>query len=114
METNWNIIQLKRKPNNDLVFEVTYVMNFKLEKKGDRHIGIVTLHGDPESPDFIPYEDLTKEIVLGWVQSELGQDEIDRIESEMQTRLQERIDREKNPPFKTGVPWEKRNLGLDI
>jgi hypothetical protein len=108
METNWKIANLKSKSDTGLVVEVTYIMNFKLEDKEDRHVGMITLNGDPTDPNYISYEDLTHEIVLGWVQSELGQTEIERIEAEAQTRLQERIDREKNPPYKTGLPWAKR------
>lgn len=105
METTWNIIQMKRKPSNGLVFEVTYVMNFKLENKEDRHIGMITLEGDPQSEGFIPYEELTKEIVLGWIQSEVGEEEIQRIQTDVERRLQERIDRENNPEFLQGIPW---------
>lgn len=106
METKWKILELKRKPDNGLVFEVTYVMNFKLENKEDRQIGVISLEGDPNSPDFVPYENLTEEIVLNWVQSEIGEVKISEIESSFQTRLQEKIDREKNPEFLTGKPWQ--------
>lgn len=106
METKWKILELKRKPDNGLVFEVTYVMNFKLENKEDRQIGVIRLEGDPNSPDFVPYENLTEEIVLNWVQSKIGEVKISEIESSFQTRLQEKIDREKNPEFLTGKPWQ--------
>lgn len=105
MQTNWNIIQMKRKPDNGLVFEVTYVMNFKLENKEDRHIGSVVLEGNPEDENFIPYEDLTKEIVLDWIQTELGEQEIQKIQTDMESRLQNRIDKENNPEFLQGIPW---------
>jgi hypothetical protein len=113
MTTDWKIANVKSKSDNGLVIEVTYIMNFKLEDKEDRHVGMVTLEGDPESPNFVPYEELTQEIVLGWIQNELGQTKIDEITSSMQTRLQERIDREKNPPFKTGLPWMKTSGQMD-
>lgn len=105
METNWKIIELKREPDNGLVFEVTYIMNFKLEDKEDRLVDIISLEGDTNSPDFVPYENLTEKIVLNWVQSEIGEVKINEIESSFQTRLQEKIDRENNPEFLTGKPW---------
>jgi hypothetical protein len=60
MTTTWNIVQLKRKPESGLVFEVTYIMNFEYETETDRHVGNVELEGDPNSPNFTPYEALTK------------------------------------------------------
>ena len=106
MTTNWQIAEIKRTPDTGLVIEVLYIMNFELEDKGDRHVGSITLTGDPTAPDFVPFENLTQEIVLGWVQAELGETKINEITTSAQTRLQERIDRENNPEFLTGMPWE--------
>jgi len=53
---------------------------------------------DPESPDFVAFEDLTEEIVLGWVQNALDTDA-------MEVSLQEKIDAQKNPATVAGVPW---------
>lgn len=105
METNWIICDTKRKPDTGLVFEVTYIINFKLENKEDRHVGFIELVGDANDPNFVPFSELTEELVLNWVQSEIGQEEITRIQTGIETRLQERIDREKNPEFLQGLPW---------
>lgn len=105
METNWNIVNIKRRPNDGLVIEVTYIMNFKLEGMEDRHVGMITLEGDPTDPNFIPFEELTQEIVLGWVQTELGESHITEIQTQMSTRLQQRLDEKNNPPFLQGLPW---------
>jgi hypothetical protein len=34
-------------------------MNFELENETDRHVGSVTLEGDPTSETLVPYEELT-------------------------------------------------------
>jgi len=109
MNTNWQIAQLKRIPATGLVIEVTYIMNFTLESVSDRKVGSITLSGSTDEPGFVPYEELTEQIVLGWVQSDLGQQYISDVESEMQTRLQERLNEINNPPFITGKPWEQNN-----
>ena len=106
MNTNWNIAQIKRIPSNGLVIEVTYIMNFTLEGETDRKVGSIELSGSTNDPNFIPYEDLTEQIVLNWVQNEIGASAITSIETEFQTRLQEKIDRKNNPPFLTGIPWD--------
>lgn len=106
MTTEWQVAQIKRKPDTGLVFEVTYIMNFELEDQKDRHVGLVELTGDPNSPDFISFENLTEEVVLNWVESKLGQTKIDEFTQNAETRLKKRIDREKNPEFLTGLPWQ--------
>jgi len=55
-------------------------------------------------PDFIPYANLTPEIVIGWVQNSLGADGIAYFENEVQSQ----IDAEETTtpaPTPTPVPW---------
>ena len=47
---------------------------------------------------YIPYEDLTQPIVVGWVQEALGKDTVE-------ASLQGQIDALKNPVQESGVPW---------
>ena len=108
MNTTTKIADLKRKPTTGLVFEVTYVMNFELEGETDRKVGTVEFEGNVNDPNFVPFEDLTEEIVLGWVTATLGEEQISTIETEFETRLQEIIDKKLNPEFLTGTPWSKK------
>ena len=108
MQTDWKIINTKRLPNNDLVTEVTYVIKFKLENEQDRHISFVKLEGDINDSNFIPYEDLTEAKVLDWVKSKIGEEKITELETSFSNRLQEKIDRVKNPEFLTGIPWQNK------
>jgi hypothetical protein len=107
MKTVWKIADAKRSPQNGLVFEVVYVINFSLEEKEDRHVGFAKFEGDPLSPSFVPFEKLTEEIVIGWVKEKLGDTEINRIIAEAQARIEDRIQKEKNPEFINGLPWNK-------
>lgn len=53
---------------------------------------------------FVPYEDLTNDIVIGWIQSELGVDGVNNLEA----CIQGQIDSQINPPVvpvKTPLPW---------
>lgn len=110
METNWKILNLKRKPSSGLVIEVTYVMNFKLQDESDRKIGVIELEGDENDPNFVPFEELTEEIVLDWVKSNLGEEKIEEIESKHQSIMEDRIYKKSNPEFLQGLPWDKSNL----
>jgi hypothetical protein len=53
---------------------------------------------------FIPYEDLTEAVVIGWIQTDLGVDGVDNIYA----CIQGQIDSEINPPVvpqNTPLPW---------
>jgi hypothetical protein len=53
---------------------------------------------------FVPYEDLTEAIVIGWIQDELGPDGVSNIEA----CIQGQIDSQINPPVvpqNTPLPW---------
>lgn len=105
MTTTWNIVDVKRKPDTGLVFEVIYIMNFNHLEKEDRHVGMVQLEGDPTSDSFISFDQLTEETVLQWVKTNIGEEEITRITSKTKTRIEERVQRENNPEFLQGLPW---------
>ena len=54
--------------------------------------------------NFTPYEDLTNEIVIGWIQAELGVDGVSNLEA----CIQGQIDSQINPPVvpqNTPLPW---------
>jgi hypothetical protein len=47
---------------------------------------------------YIPYQDLTEAIVVGWVQNALGKDTVE-------ASLQGQIDAQINPVQESGLPW---------
>lgn len=108
METNWKILNTKRKPDNGLVVKVNYVINFKLENQEDRLVSSVDLIDNEIGDSFIPYEDLTEEILLNWVKEKLGEEKILELENNFENRLQEKIDRHNNPEYLSGLPFSSK------
>ena len=56
------------------------------------------------SVDFVEYDDLTEDVVIGWVKSALGEERVKQIEDDIAAQ----IDAQENPPAATegsGVPW---------
>jgi hypothetical protein len=54
--------------------------------------------------NFVPFADLTEEIVIGWIQGELGPDGVSNLEA----CIQGQIDSQINPPVvpvNTPLPW---------
>lgn len=70
--TTWGVIDMVRYQSNGLVYEVNYTVTSTLEGFTYTDYGTVTVSGNPSSPDFIPYSDLTESIVVEWVQDVLG------------------------------------------
>ena len=81
---------------------------------------------DENSPAFIPFEDLTEEVVVGWVKdsmistkdipAELDEDgnevtpaTIETVDgmADIEANLQAQIDEQKTPTTVSGVPWNE-------
>ena len=54
---------------------------------------------DASSPDYVPYDDLTEEMVLGWCFD--GDVDKDAVEASLTAQIEE----QKNPTTEDGVPW---------
>lgn len=99
---NWNIVQLERSPEDSLVIKVHWEA-VKIENYNDkiytaRTYGALSLERGKE---FIPFEQLTKEIVVDWIKEKMGIEQIISLEES----LAQQIENQKNPPILTGVPW---------
>ena len=54
----------------------------------------------PDEPGFIPYDQLTQEIVLGWVFNDLG-DKKEEIEADRTAKVEKQL----HPVTAQGLPW---------
>tara|TARA_R100001463_G_scaffold669_3_gene3001 strand:- start:948 stop:1232 length:285 start_codon:yes stop_codon:yes gene_type:complete len=61
--------------------------------------GTASFTYDASSPDFVPYADLTEEMVLGWCWD--ADVDKDAIEASLTANIEE----QKNPTTQDGVPW---------
>lgn len=96
------IQQLERQLDDGLVITV----HWDAIKAGGGHMarvyGTLTLpEKDPSDPSFIPFDSLTEEVVLGWLQEAMGDETVAKLEAELEARLNELI----NPVVGTGLPW---------
>ena len=94
----WSISNLEYCTEDGVVFSVYYNIN------ASRESSVLDLSGsvDLEAPDpstMIPYDDLSEEIVVGWVKDTFSSDQIDQIESGLQSQLDYELTKE------TGMPW---------
>jgi hypothetical protein len=102
MNYTWQITQMKRNPSNGCVLAVEYdIIGTDGEYTAKTSCG--TLLEVPESDDLlIPFENLTEELVLEWIQERLGEGSIANLKQEIINE----IELQKNPEELTGLPWQ--------
>jgi hypothetical protein len=92
----WNIAQMERKAADGFVTTVHYTVSAVDGDYAASSYGTVGF--TQEQSSYTPFEQLTKEQVVGWVQELLGKNEVE-------VRLAAQIDAQKNPVSESGLPW---------
>mgnify|MGYP004451448733 FL=1 len=90
---------------------VVYIIHWRYSADdGEGHeasfIGTSSVTYDPEGPDpFIPYEDLTEADIQGWVEADLGEEQIAAMQASFDTKIAEQI----TPTHETkhNMPWDE-------
>jgi hypothetical protein len=96
----WKIANLERHTAEGLVFTVHYTVNADDGTYSTGAYGSLGLEA-PEPGSMIPFDNLTEEVVVGWVKDKFGDEKVAEIEAALQARLDE-----KHAPSKaSGVPW---------
>jgi len=101
----WKIENMKRQVANDLVVEVAYRVHAKNSGLIADYKGKVTLTGDPNSPDFIPFKDLTEAQVVQWVKDSV---DVSTIEAGVQATLDAKVQKVEQKEVVSGLPWSNR------
>lgn len=102
MEYTWKIYDLKRTIDNGVVTSVTYACEGEHESNFDRRIGDLEVVGSTSDEGFVAFDDLTEEIVLGWVGSSVDQP---AIELSISSSIHERVQAQTEITESTGTPW---------
>ena len=105
MANVWNVVQMDAYPEYDGEQDVVFTVHWTLtDTDGDYTgsvYGSVGVTLDPESP-FTPYNELTLEQVVGWVQDALGAEQVAALEANVAQQIAD----QKNPPVVTPpLPW---------
>ena len=92
---DWNCKTVDAYPQDgeytDLVYNVHYIVS------GEDEIGNVATNIGTQSLDvsdvneFIPFEDLTNEVVVGWTKAALGEEQVASIEANIAAQIEQMI-----------------------
>jgi len=103
METtvNWHIANLERETTGDVVFAAHYTIDANDGTYSAGAYGSLGLER-PNEEEMIPFNELTKEICVGWVKGKLTEETVEEIEAALRSQL----DEQHAPSKATGVPWQ--------
>ena len=107
MTTTWKIFDTKRQTADGVIIKVTYGCTVQLDNFIDRTIGEQTYSGSASEPGFVPYEDLTEPIVLGWVQTALGATAVTATETALQNSVTAQKAAKDAETEVSGLPWRQ-------
>ncbi len=97
----WDIANLERETEDGFVYQAHYTVTAKSEDEVYSS-GAYGSVGFQRPEDLIPFADLTKELVVSWVQEALGGDE--KV-AEIYAALDAQIEEQRHPSKAAGVPW---------
>jgi hypothetical protein len=95
MEITWNISQLDRNLPGGFVYTAHWTVSATDGDYSASSYGSCGFDGEL----ITPYEDLTKEQVLGWVWEKVNKEETE-------STLAAQIEAQKNPVTASGTPWQ--------
>lgn len=96
MNIEWNVVNMERKTDNGFVVTVHYTVNAVDGEVTASTYG--TVGYTQEADNFTPFEQLTKDQVVGWVQTSLDKDAVE-------ASLVSQLEALKNPVQESGLPW---------
>ena len=105
----WKILNTESKISDGYVVEV-YSVYEKQDGHGYAKKSFKNIFQGMPSDDFIPYEDLTEDIIIGWVKESLGP--IVVLETEAIVDAQAALANAEviYPEYKKGLPWDDNTL----
>jgi hypothetical protein len=96
MNYQWNVVQMDRLTSDGFVVTVHYTVN---AVDGDYTASTYGTVGYTQGEgNIVAFDNLTPEIVIGWVKDSLGQ-------STVEEALAAQITAQKNPVQLSGLPW---------
>ena len=102
MTHTWKVYNLERTIIDGTVFKVTYACESEDNSIFDRKMGEIELIGSPQKPGFIPFEELTEEIVLGWLSGSIDNS---IFETENSVSISEIASQHVLTTTVSGTPW---------
>jgi len=102
---NWKILDMIHTVSTGEVITVYSAYEVEDTVTAVRKVFENEFSADPSDPGYIPYEDLTEAIVIGWVKNALGATVVADTEAEVQAEFDIKKQEIENPTETDGLPW---------
>jgi hypothetical protein len=94
IEYNWNCRTVDVKPTEgdltDVVYNIHWILIASKDAISKTSIGTVTVTlNEDEATSFISFNDLTNDMVSGWVQAAMGEDKLAALKTSLATAIEE-------------------------
>ena len=97
----WAIANLERHTDSGIVYTAHWTVSATTAAASAGAYGSLGLEAPAEGDDVIPYEELTQEIVVGWVKDKLGEEQVASTEAALAAQIADQL----TPVKMSGVPW---------
>jgi len=101
----WAVVQMDCYPEYEGEADVVFAVHWRLDATDGTYSG--SAYGSigvslDEGSNFTPYEDLTEEQVIGWVQDAMGEEQVAQLEANLAKQIADQA----NPPVVAPpLPW---------
>ena len=104
MAVTWDVVALDATKTVGSLSDVVTTVHWTASDADGDHSGYA--YGsvglaEADSSSFTAYADITKDNAISWVKTQLGSDEVTRIETDVAAQITEK----KTPTVTAGVPW---------
>lgn len=102
----WKIAELERYADNGGVFVAHYTCSGTDDITGTSasNYGAIHFTPNPDNEGFVPFDELTEEIVIGWVKGQT-EDDSENLGAKVEAAIARKIDMINNPTTQKGKPW---------
>lgn len=107
MTTTWQIFDTKYQTVDGVVTKVVYGCTTQLGNEIARKVAELELIGDSSAQAFIPYSELSENVILQWVKASLGVEQVATIEEVLQQTVVDRKSAKELETVKSGLPWRQ-------
>ena len=105
----WKVLDMDHKTSNGLVIQVSSCYEVQ-DGYGYARKAFKQEFEEVVGSEFIPYENLTEEIVIGWVKNKLGPEAVGETESSVASEALIKKQEIESPVVKSGKPWEENSF----
>jgi hypothetical protein len=105
---SWKVLNMTHKSNDGFVVET--ISAYEKTDGAGYSRRVFKTEFTESTTDFIPYEDLTEDLVIGWVKDSLGSELVSETEALVDAECEAIKESIAKPIIQGGIPWESDEI----